>query len=249
MHPEETHRAQLLSTSHALHARGWVANHDGNASVMLEEGRFLATPTAVSKGAVTAESLIVVSAEGKVLSGTRKLFSEWKLHAAAYAVRGDVRAVLHAHPPTATGLAVAGVSLGEPFMAEPIVSLGRHIPTVSFGLPGENDASLAEALSQADALLLENHGALTVGPDLETCLLRMELLEHLCRIYGVAAQLGGPRRLPEALVAKLHEQHEKLFPRVITGASEAIQFGAAPASPAPVGSARDIVAEALRRIG
>lgn len=247
MHPEEILRAQLLSTSHALHARGWVANHDGNASVMLEEGRFLATPTAVSKAAVSAESLIVVGADGAVLSGTRKIFSEWKLHRAAYSVRGDVRAVLHAHPPTATGLAVAGVSLGEPFMAEPVVSLGRTIPTVAFGLPGQNDAALMDALGRADALLLENHGALTVGPDLETCLLRMELLEHLCRIYLVAAQLGGPRRLPEDIVSKLHEQHEKLFPRASTG--EPATSVAEYAGHAPVGNARDIVAAALRRIG
>lgn len=246
MHPEESLRAQLLSASLALHARGWVANHDGNASVWLGEGRYLATPTAMSKGAVSAETLIVVSADGKVLAGTRKLFSEWKLHRAAYAARDDVRAVLHAHPPTATGFAVAGVSLGEPFLAEPVVSLGRSIPTVPFGLPGENDDALAAALGQADALLLANHGVLTVGPDLETCLLRMELVEHLCRIYLVAAQLGGPRRLPTEVVDRLHAQHVQLFPRA-TAASTSPESRSA--EPVVAGRAQDIVAEALRRLG
>lgn len=243
MHLEESLRAELLRTSHAIHARGWVANHDGNVSAHLGEGRYLATPTAVSKAAVTAESLIVVGLDGKVLTGTRKGFSEWKLHRAAYAARPDIAAVLHAHPPSATGLAVAGMSLGEPFLAEPVVSLGREIPLVPFGMPGENDAALADALGCADAVLLANHGVLTVGPDLETCLLRMELVEHLSRIYLASLPAGGPRRLPEELVARLHAQHLQLFPKGAQTAPEAER------APVPPGPARDIVAEALRRLG
>lgn len=243
---EEALRRDVVSTSLALHARGWVANHDGNVTARLPDGqRFVSTPTAVSKGAVSGEMLIVVDEDGQVLQGTRKAFSELKLHLAAYSCRPDVGAVLHAHPPTATGFAVSGVGLGEPFLAEPIVSIGAHIPTVPFGLPGdpELDAALEQALAGSDCVLLANHGVLTVGPDLETCLLRMELVEHVAKIALVARQLGGPVALPADVVAKLQKKHDGLFPR-------AAQATANPAWSAPTahgGSATHIVANALKR--
>ena len=136
---EEALRAELVERSRELHQRGWVANHDGNLTVRLGPGRFLATPTAVSKGAVVPEMLIVVDEKGAVVQGTRGGFSELKLHLAAYKARPEVQCVVHAHPPTATGFAVAGQELGPPFMAEPVVSIGPRVPLVPFGLPGDPD--------------------------------------------------------------------------------------------------------------
>ncbi|HEY4223093.1 MAG TPA: class II aldolase/adducin family protein, partial [Myxococcota bacterium] len=82
-----------------LHDRGWVANHDGNASVRLaDQKRFLATPTAISKRMIDAHDVVTVDIEGKILAGRKKLFGEWHLHAACYKARPDVSAVLHAHP-------------------------------------------------------------------------------------------------------------------------------------------------------
>ncbi len=237
MHPEESLRAELVQTSRALHARGWVANHDGNVTARLGPGRFLSTPTAVSKGAVSAEMLIVTDGLGEVLEGTRGAFSELKLHLAAYRRRPDIGCCIHAHPPTATGFAVAQKSLGPPFMAEPIVSIGREIPLVPFGMPGDLDL---DELGRADVLLLANHGVLAVGPDLETALLRMELVEHLARIALVAHQLGGPVALPEALVSSLQRKHEGLFAREPAGQVAAL-------APVAEGPAQDIVADALKR--
>ncbi|MFH1467795.1 MAG: class II aldolase/adducin family protein [Pseudomonadota bacterium] len=246
---EEQLRRDLVRFSQRVHAAGWVANHDGNLSVRLGEGRFLCTPTAVSKAEVTPESLIVVDGQGNVLQGTRKPFSEMKLHIAAYRARPKVAAVLHAHPPTATGFAVAGIELGAPFMPEPVVSLGDRVPLVPYAFPGSEDESalLVAALRQADAVLLANHGALSVGPDLETCFLRLELVEHLCKIALVARQVGSPRPIPGPDVQVLMEKREKagLGPR-----AEGVRgpVGSAPpaASLAP-GSAAMLVEEALRR--
>ncbi len=244
---EEALRAELVRRSHELHARGWVANHDGNLTARLGPDRWLATPTAESKGAVGPEMLIVVDGTGAVVQGTRKGFSELKLHLAAYAARADVRCVVHAHPPTATGFAVAGRDLGPPFMAEPIVSLGPRVPLVPFGLPGEAEltSNLSAALADADVVLLQNHGVLAVGPDLETCMLRLELVEHLCKVFVAALPLGGPQPLPDQVVAPLVEKHRKLFPR------EAAQGTPAAAAPrhAPSGAqdAHAVVAAALRR--
>lgn len=242
--PQEGLRADLVHYSNLVHARGWVANHDGNLSVRYAEGQLLSTPTAVSKGAVVPEMLIVVSDDdGSLIQGTRKAFSELKLHLAAYRSRPDIGAVLHAHPPTATGFAVCQQELPPPFMAEPVVSLGSRIPLVPFGMPGEPDldAQIDHALQEADALLLANHGVLTVGPDLETCFLRMELVEHLARISLVARQLGGPVPLPAERVAPLQAKHRNLFPR--DGASAPVT-----GSPARAGKASDIVAQALKRL-
>lgn len=259
MHPEEHLRAEVVRVSRAVHDNGWVANHDGNVSARLGEGRFLATPTATSKGAVRPEHLIVVDGEGQRLQGTRGSFSELKLHLAVYRRRPDVGAVLHAHPPTATGFAVAGASLEPPFMAEPVVSLGRWIPTVPFGLPGDPalDDALNDALGRAQVILLGNHGVLAVGPDPDLCLLRMELVEHLAKIALAARQLGGPRPLDEALVSQLHAKHRKLFP--IDGetepaggpapASHATPGYAAPTPSAWSGGAASIVSDALKRFG
>ncbi len=241
---EEKLRAELVCMSHALHARGWVANHDGNLTARLGEGRFLATPTAVSKAQVTPEMLIVVDDSGAVVAGTRKSFSEIQLHMSAYRARPDVACVVHAHPPTTTGFAVAGVELGPPFMAEPVVSLGPKIPMVPFGMPGDSalDAALAEALQTADVVMLANHGVLAVGPDLETCMLRIELLEHLSKIVLVARQLGGPIVLPAAMVEKLTKKHNAVFPRKPTSTTAQSREGSSV-------SASALVANALERLG
>ncbi len=243
---EEALRTELVRRSRELHSRGWVANHDGNLTARLGTDRFLATPTAVSKGAVGPEMLIVVDRTGSVVQGTRKGFSELKLHLAAYEARADVLCVVHAHPPTATGFAVAGQELGPPFMAEPVVSLGPRVPLIPFGLPGEPDlgAALAAALADADVVLLQNHGVLAVGPDLETCVLRLELVEHLCKVALVARQLGGAIPLPSGVVDALSAKHRTIFPRdVAEGASAATVV---PTSSSPV-SAEQLVADALKR--
>jgi L-fuculose-phosphate aldolase len=115
-----------------------------------------------------------------------------------------VQAVVHAHPPTATGFAVAGVGLDEAFLPEAVVSLGPGIPTVPLAAPGAAAcAALAPFVAGHDAVLLGGHGVLTWGPDLETAYLRMELVEHLAKVALTARQLGGVRPLPASLLPPL----------------------------------------------
>ena len=198
---------QIVEYSHRLHRAGWVANHDGNVTMRLAPDRYLATPTGVSKAAVTREQLIVVDGMGQVISGSSKPFSEIELHLYVYRHRHDVRAVIHAHPPTATGFAVAGIPVMTSMMAEPVVSLGSEIPLVPYARPRspESTLNLGKFLDDADALMLANHGALTYGNDLETAFLRMELVEHLAKIQMVARQMGGVREIPPHDVQKLLE--------------------------------------------
>lgn len=190
-------RQELAKYSRRIWERGWVANHDGNLSVRLSRGRIMCSPTSFSKGELRPDMMLIVDQTGKVLSGSLRPFSELNLHIAAYQARPDVQAVLHAHPVTATGLALAGVGLDQPLLPEAVVSLGPSIPTVPLTMPGsEALQAVAPYLDDHDALLLAGNGALTCGVDLEQAYLRMELLEHLARITLVAHQAGGAQPLP-----------------------------------------------------
>jgi L-fuculose-phosphate aldolase len=198
-------RQQLCATARALHARGWVANHDGNVTARIGPDRLLATPTATSKADVDDGALVEVDAAGKVVGGTGRVFGEIGLHLAVYAGRDDVGAVVHAHPPHATALACSGSTLIErPFIAEAVVSLGDRVPTVPFAAPGTpaRDA-LAPLVGQVDAVLLANHGAMAWGASLEQACLRLELVEHLARIAILAQATGGVRPLPESVIEPL----------------------------------------------
>lgn len=198
-------RREVAAVSLALHAKGWVANHDGNITVLLGNQRVLGTPTALSKRRVEPADVLVLAPDGKVQSGTRKCFGEFGLHALVYEMRADVHAVVHAHPPHATALACAGSDLlDRPFLAEAVVSIGPRIPTVPVAAPGPAARqALAPFVSGFDAVLLGSHGVLAWGADLEQAFLRVELVEHLARIALLAAPLGGPRVLPDDMVSTL----------------------------------------------
>jgi L-fuculose-phosphate aldolase len=198
-------RAQLAATARALHQRGWVANHDGNVTARLGPDRFLATPTATSKAAIDERALLEVDGRGKPVGGSGRPFGELGMHLAVYAARADVGAVVHAHPPHATALAVSGAGLLErPFIAEAVVSLGPSIPTVPFAPPGPAAAeALARFAADHDAVLAANHGAFAWGADLDTAYLRLELVEHLARIATLAQATGGVSYLPDSALPAL----------------------------------------------
>jgi len=223
-------REEVAEVARRLHARGWVGNHDGNVTVR-DGGNFLVTPTATSKAAVTAASLLTVDARGERVAGTGKPFSEIGLHLTVYANRPDAQAVVHAHPPYATGLACSGSRLLErPFIAEAVVSLGPSIPTVPFAPPGaEACAALAPFVAGHDAVLLGNHGVLAWGVDLEQAYLRMELVEHLARIALEAERAGGVKPLPEsALTALLAARAKAGLGRPATAAKPVVACAPAP---------------------
>ena len=244
-------RAALADYARRLHARGWVANHDGNVTLRAGEangGRYLATPTAVSKADVTADNLILVDDGGRTVAGSGKPFSEIMLHLTVYRSRPDVGAVVHAHPPTATGFACAGPNvarlLDQPLLPEAVVSLGPGIPLVPFAQPGEAACrALAPFTLTHDAVLLENHGVFAWGRTLEQAYLRLELVEHLAKIALTAQQLGGVRPLPDYAIPPLLEARRKagLGAAASSGSSDSTANPSAPkavvaCAPPPPGS-------------
>ena len=155
--------------------------------------RVLTTPTCMNKGMLAPEDLVIIDLEGRHVAGDRKASSELAMHLLFYRMRPDVHAICHAHPPTATGFAVAGRALDQALLPEVIVGLGQ-IPLVKYGTPGtpELSAAIEPYVPHYDALLLANHGAVTCGPDLITAFFRMETIEHFAKITLAAEMAGTP---------------------------------------------------------
>lgn len=199
-------REIMCDICHKTWQLGWVAANDGNLSVKLPNGNFLATPTGISKSFITPEKLVVIDGEGNVLEAENgyRPSSEIKMHLRCYKEREDVGAVLHAHPPTATGYAVAHVPLDRYTMIETVAAIGS-IPVTPYGTPSTYEVPdvIAPYLQEHDVLLLANHGALTVGADAITAYYRMETLELFAKISLTAHLLGGEKEISEENIQKL----------------------------------------------
>ena len=199
-------REQICDVCHKMWQLGWVAANDGNVSVKLEDGTFLATPTGISKSFITPEKILHIDSNGEVIEGQAgaKPSSEIKMHLRCYEERDDVGAVVHAHPPTATGYAVAHLDLDRYTMIETIIAIGS-IPVTPYGTPSTYEVpdAIAPYLQEHDVLLLANHGALTVGADLITAYYRMETLELYAKISLTAHLLWGEKEVSKENIDRL----------------------------------------------
>lgn len=187
-----------------MYARQYVVACEGNLSVRLGPDRILLTPAGVCKGHLKPEDLLTVDLKGVVVKGNGRPSSEMLMHLLCYGLRNDVKAVCHAHPPTATGFATAGRALDAPVLPEAVVGLGK-IPLAPYGTPGTAElcVSLEPLIPKHDAILLENHGVVTCGKDLTTAFQRLETVEQFAKILLAAEQLRGPRVFCRNEVEKL----------------------------------------------
>jgi L-fuculose-phosphate aldolase len=201
--PEEVRR-DILHVCRRLYERGLVAGSDGNVSVRLGRDRLVATPTGMSKGFLQPDDLVLCDLEGRQIAGKRRLTTEIRIHLTAYRHRDDVCAVVHAHPPYATAFAVARRNLDERIMPEGYIAVGK-VALTAYGTPStpELEASIEPAVVDHDAILLANHGAMTLGRDVITACHRMEALEQLAQISALAQMIGEPRALTAEEIARL----------------------------------------------
>lgn len=205
-------RRQVVVYCRLLWDKGWVANHDGNITVRIGPNRILATPTAMSKREIREDDLLILDIDtGKVLTGSRKPFSELYLHTEAYKVRDDVQTVIHAHPRTLCSFSVAGIEVEPRIMPEPVVSIGERIPLTPPVMPGSPQArEQIRALARLyDVILLGNHGPVSFGTDLEQAFLRLELAEHVASIQQQATWLGRMNLIPEVHLKDLLKARKK----------------------------------------
>ncbi len=199
-------KLQICDICYKMWQLGWVAANDGNVTVKLPDGTFLATPTGMSKAFITPEKLIHINPNGEILDAAEGLrpSSEIKMHLKCYEKRSDVGAVIHAHPPGATGFAVAHRAMDMYNMIEDVAVIGS-VPLTPYGTPSTAEVpnSIEPYLDEHDVMLLENHGALAVGSDVITAFYRMESLELWAKITINAIILGGSYDISRENIDKL----------------------------------------------
>jgi L-fuculose-phosphate aldolase len=249
MTAESALRAEIVEVGRRLYARAYTASNDGNISVRLGAERLLMTPKSVCKGFMTPDMMCITDLDGRKLQGDRDPSSEMLMHLEVYRQRPDVRAVVHAHPPIATGFAVAGIPLTRAVLAEVLTTLGS-IPIAAYATPStfELPDAVRKYIKAHDGMLLANHGALTVGGDLMSAYYKMETIEHFAKISLVARLLGRENLIAREEVERLQELRGTYgikAPAPIcadTGAEESCQVVQAPA-----GDGRRLVTELVRK--
>src|SRR4051812_47314746 len=203
---EQSLREGIVEVGRRLYARGYTASNDGNISVRLDANRLLMTPKNVCKGFMSPDMMCITDLDGRKLAGDRDPSSEMQMHLEVYRQRPDAKAVVHAHPPTATGFAVAGIPLDRAVLAEVVTTLGS-VPIAEYATPstGELPDAVRKYVKAHDGMLLANHGALTVGGDLFAAYFKMETIEHFAKISLVARLLGRENLIAREEVDRLQQ--------------------------------------------
>jgi L-fuculose-phosphate aldolase len=201
-------RHDIVEIGRRLWQRGFVASNDGNISVRIAPDRLLMTPASVSKGFMSAEMMVITDLEGRVVEAApgRKPSSEALMHLVVYRERPDINSVVHAHPPIATGFAVAGIALDRAVLAEVVTTLGG-IPIADYATPSTQELAdtVRPLIRLHDGVLLANHGAVALGTDLYSAYYKMETIEHFAQISLVARQLGREHLLSREEVERLQQ--------------------------------------------
>ena len=210
---ENNIREQICEIGRRIYDRKMVAANDGNISVRLSDHIFLCTPTGVSKGFMTPDSICKVDEKGELIeqNGKFRPSSELKMHMRVYSVRPDVGAVVHTHSCYATCFAVMGRPLNCPIMSEAGVSLGC-VPLAPYATPSTPEVpdSIEPYLNDFDAVLLENHGALTWSHDLLSAYMSMESLEFYAKILYKSESIGQPSKFTKEQISQLVEVRHKM---------------------------------------
>lgn len=205
-------KEDIVEVGKRLYNKNYVASNDGNISIRISDNEILITPSGVSKGFMKVEDIIKVDMNGNLLEGNLKPSSEMKMHLEVYKLRSNVKAVVHAHPQKATAFAVAHIGFEKIILPEIIFSLGT-VAIAEYGTPSTDQIpkAIAKCIDKSDAILLANHGALTVGRDVLDAYYKMETLEHFAAISLYARQLGGGVELDEQEVKKLFKIKSEVF--------------------------------------
>ena len=201
-------RQEIIRVTRIVANQGLIRSSDGNISVRLGDDRFLVTPSGLYKMSMNPDDPIVVDSTGQVIEGKPGLkpTSEVGMHLEAYRQRPDVNAVLHTHPPYCTALTIAGIPFPTDLLPEVLIALG-DIPTAPYATPGTRSLakSIQAPIKDHNAVLLSNHGSISVGKTLEEALITLERMEHAAYTYHLARELGDLNPIPKTELARLRE--------------------------------------------
>jgi L-fuculose-phosphate aldolase len=203
-------RQAIVEAGRLCYAQGLMPANNGNISARMGEDSIIITPSTLCKGRLELDDLLVIDLDGNLLRADprkkRRISSETPMHLEAYRQRPDIRAVIHAHPAHATALTVANIPFPEDVLPELLEGLGP-VPTTDFATPStdENAHAIRAYIAAHNAVLIRNHGAITLGRHLEEALIHLERLEHVARVIVMASGLGKIQHLPPEMLKKLHD--------------------------------------------
>lgn len=198
MNSYEEIRRRVVQAAKKMADRGMVVGTAGNVSARIEgTGRFVITPSSLPYAEMEAEDAVISDLDGTIVEGRRSPSSEILLHSRIYSARADVNAVFHTHSPHATALAALRMPI-PPFLDELVTYIGGPVEVARYALSASRE--LAEnacaALEDRAAVLLANHGTVSVGADLNKAFHVAELVEEAARIYLLARSVGVPVEIP-----------------------------------------------------
>lgn len=215
---ESALRREIVKVCRLMYQKNLIAATDGNVSVRWGESHLITTPSGLCKGLIEQRDLVVTDLEGRIApdevaprNGYRPS-AELRTHLEAYRQRPDIRAVVHAHPPITTALTVAGVSLAPCVLPETLVNLGT-IVTTDYATPtsAQVPVVIRELIRDHDALVLDRHGAVTVGRSLMEAYAKMEKVENTALVIWVARTLGRVQTLPVDEVRRLSAKRDGML--------------------------------------
>lgn len=207
-------RQNIVEIGRRLYQKGYIAGTEGNISIRITKNEIIITPAGFPKGNLQPKNLIKIDLAGKKIKGPEGSLpsSETAMHLAIYKSRTDVKAVIHAHPPFATGFSVARVPLPKKILPELILTLGE-IPLSEYATP--TTQKLAKAVSKLiinhDAVLLANHGIVCVGKNIDDAYYKIELVEHFAKICFIARLLGKETELETKEIKELLKLKNKVY--------------------------------------
>lgn len=205
-------KKKLVEICHKVYDKGFVAAYDGNLSVRTTRNTIIITRSGVCKGDVTEKDLVEIDLEGKILSGRSKISTEHKIHLLAYKKRKEVNAVVHCHSVYATAFALIGEGLDKHYLPEVFLTFGK-VPLCKYATPSTDDVpkSLEPYMDYSWAFLLQNHGAVTLGKNLDDAYFKMEKLEHAAKTILLARLAGKPRELSKKNINEILKLSENTY--------------------------------------
>lgn len=205
----ESMKQEVLNYAKQSFSEKLFAGTSGNLSVYdPQSGVMVITPGSVDYMSMQLDEVIVMKLDGTVLEGVGKPSSEWRMHAAVYREKADVRAIVHTHSPYATGFAVVNQEIPV-ILIEMLPFLGGNVRVASFAIPG-TDAVGTEAVKALDnrlCCLLQNHGVLSIGPDMLHAHKTAIYVEDAARVYTYAKRLGEPIKIEGDLLRRMREKY------------------------------------------
>ena len=187
------------------YAEKLFAGTSGNLSVYDHEAEIMViTPTSVAYETIVPEDMVAMKLDGTVVEGHYRPSSEWRMHAAVYAAKPEVNAIIHTHSPYATGFAVCHKNIPT-ILIEMVPFLGGDVPLAQFAMPGtaEVGTEAVKVLKDRTGCLLANHGVLTVGDTLERAHIRAVYVEDAAKICALAMGVGQIHTMSEQQIAAM----------------------------------------------